>query len=231
MLSNSKSSVAASNRPTKRASLLLVRVYAVLLAIVCRAGSHTLNAVRQDCVRLPGTRRATRRAGRYQRGPLWPVLLAQRERRAPVSESAASLTCTTAHLVYAKEHCCRASKISGTEQSAAHSASSDDLMPPEELLLTLQAACRTDTTGGMHFGEVARSLRCPPPSCAKQHSTNSKAPQEPVQAGAGSSRADQLRACVTEVTAFLMSRSSPSSSGGLPPLPMPTPGVLPGTFA
>ena len=129
---------------------------------------HTTDAVLQDCVLQPGTRRATKRAGRYQRGLFWPTLPAQRERRAPGSESASSCfySITRPVYAYANEHCCRASKISGTEQTAAQPASRDNLRTPEELLVTLQAACQTDTAGGMHFWEVARSLRCPPPACA-----------------------------------------------------------------
>ena len=38
--------------------------------------------------------------------------------------------------------------------------------PPEELLAALLEACRSDTAGGMHFWEVARSLRCAPAGAA-----------------------------------------------------------------
>ena len=43
----------------------------------------------------------------------------------------------------------------GTPMSA-----SSQPRPPKELLAALLEACRGDTAGGMHFWEVARSLRC-----------------------------------------------------------------------
>lgn len=54
----------------------------------------------------------------------------------------------------------RASDSSGSDTSANQPVSIGDSRPPEELLATLQAARRTDTAGGLHFWEVARSLRC-----------------------------------------------------------------------
>ncbi|KAK9821314.1 hypothetical protein WJX81_000467 [Elliptochloris bilobata] len=41
----------------------------------------------------------------------------------------------------------------------AAAAGSSQHRPPGELLALLQEACRLDTAGGMHFWEVARSLR------------------------------------------------------------------------
>ena len=67
--------------------------------------------------------------------------------------------CPPAHSLFQTCLCGRDTEQPGGTLRMPMAASSQP-RPPEELLAVLLEACRCDTAGGMHFWEVARSLRC-----------------------------------------------------------------------